>query len=167
MAHRYLAGIDIGTTGTKATIFDLSGSTIASAYREYSCIYPKPNWVEQNAPLLVSSAMEASREAMGKAGLAPKDIASIAFSTQRSCTFFLDKTNELVRPMISWQDQRAVAELDQIRQKIPAADYYQITGMPVNTTWLLPKILWLRNHESENWDKVRKIIQLQDYTLKA
>jgi xylulokinase len=43
MAHRYLAGIDIGTTGTKAVIFDLTGSTIASAYREYSCVYPKPN----------------------------------------------------------------------------------------------------------------------------
>ena len=167
MANKYLAGIDIGTTGAKTIIFDLTGKAVASAYREYSCMYPKPNWVEQNAPLLVSSAMEASREAIGKAGLAPKDIASIAFSTQRSCTFFLDKANELVRPMISWQDQRAVAELDEIRGKIPVADYYQITGMPLNTTWLLPKILWLRNHEPENWDKVRKVIQLQDYTLKA
>src|SRR5512143_2580046 len=155
MAHRYLAGIDIGTTGTKAVIFDLTGGTIASAYREYSCVYPKPNWVEQHAPVLVSSAMEAAREALSKAAVAPTDIASIAFSTQRSCTFFLDRANELVRPMISWQDQRAVAELDQIRGKIPVADYYQITGMPLNTTWLLPKILWLRNHEPQHWDRVR------------
>jgi xylulokinase len=167
MANRHLAGIDIGTTGVKAVIFDLTGSTIASAYREYSCVYPKPNWVEQNAPLLVSSAMEASREALGSAGVAPTDIAAIAFSTQRSCTFFLDDANELIRPMISWQDQRGVAELDQVREQIAPADYYQITGMPLNTTWLLTKILWLRNHEPENWKQVRKIIQLQDYTLKA
>jgi sugar (pentulose or hexulose) kinase len=167
MAHRYLAGIDIGTTGTKAIIFDLAGNTVASAYREYSCVYPKPNWVEQNAPLLVSSAMEASREALGKAGVAPGDVGSIAFSTQRSCTFFLDRANELVRPMISWQDQRAVAELDQVCERIARADYYQVTGMPLNTTWLLSKILWLRNHEPQHWEKVRKIIQLQDYTLKA
>ena len=39
--------------------------------------------------------------------------------------------------------------------------------MPLNTTWLLPKILWLRNHEPQNWEKVRKVIQLQDYVLKA
>ena len=63
MANRYLAGIDIGTTGAKTMVFDLTGKAIASGYREYSCVYPKPNWVEQNAPLLVSSAMEASREA--------------------------------------------------------------------------------------------------------
>lgn len=167
MANRYLAGIDIGTTGAKTTVFDLTGKAVASGYREYSCVYPKPNWVEQDAPLLVTSAMEASREAITKAGVTPKDIASIAFSTQRSCTFFLNGADELVRPMISWQDQRAVAELDQIRAKIAAEDYYQITGMPLNTTWLISKILWLRNHEPANWDKVHKIIQLQDYVLKA
>ena len=167
MGSKYLAGIDIGTTGAKTTVFDLTGKAVASGYREYSCVYPKPNWVEQNAPLLVTSAMEAAREAITKSGVAAQDIASIAFSTQRSCTFFLDRAEELVRPMISWQDQRAVAELEQIRGKIADADYYQITGMPLNTTWLLPKMLWLRNHEPENWDKVRKVIQLQDYTLKA
>jgi hypothetical protein len=140
MANRFLAGVDIGTTGAKTIVFDLTGNAVASGYREYSCVYPKPNWVEQDAQLLVSSAMEASREAITKAGVAPADIASIAFSTQRSCTFFLDRANELVRPMISWQDQRAVAELEQIREKIPTADYYGITGMPLNTTWLLPKI---------------------------
>ncbi len=167
MTQRYLAGIDIGTTGTKAVIFDLAGITIASAYREYSCVYPKPNWVEQDAALLVSSAMEAAREAVSKAGVAPTEIASIGFSTQRSCTFFLNGAEELVRPMISWQDQRGVAELDEVRQKIAPADYYQITGMPLNTTWLLTKILWLRNHEPHHWEKVRKIVQLQDYLLKA
>jgi xylulokinase len=167
MPHKYLAGIDIGTTGTKAIIFDLAGRTIASAYREYTCVYPKPNWVEQHAPTLVSSAMEASREALSKGGIAPADIASIAFSTQRSCTFFLDGAGELVRPMISWQDQRGVVELEQVREKIAEADYYDITGMPLNTTWVMTKILWLRNQEPENWEKVRKIIQLQDYVLKA
>ncbi len=45
MAHKYLAGIDIGTIGAKTIIFDLTGKAVASAYREYSCIYPKPNWV--------------------------------------------------------------------------------------------------------------------------
>jgi xylulokinase len=96
VANRYLAGIDIGTTGTKTIIFDLTGKAVASGYREYSCVYPKPNWVEQNAQVLVSSAMEASREAIAKACVAPDDIASIAFSTQRSCTFFLDRADALI-----------------------------------------------------------------------
>jgi xylulokinase len=38
----YLAGIDLGTTGAKATIFDHDGYPIAGAYRDYPCIYPKP-----------------------------------------------------------------------------------------------------------------------------
>ncbi|MCP4401266.1 MAG: xylulose kinase [bacterium] len=167
MANTYLAGIDIGTTGAKAIIFDLQGNIIASGYREYTCVYPKPNWVEQDAPLIVSSAMEASQEAISKAEVDSKEIASIAFSTQRSCTIFIDRADNLVRPMISWQDQRAVAELERIREQISPSDYYQITGMPLNTTWLLSKILWLRNNEPENWERVHKVVQLQDYTLKS
>ena len=52
----YLVGIDIGTTGAKTIIFDLEGGKLASAYREYPCHYPKPNWVEQDADLLVSAS---------------------------------------------------------------------------------------------------------------
>ena len=64
MAEKYLAGIDIGTTGAKAAIFDLKGDMISSAYREYGCSYPKPNWIEQDPYFLVSQAMEASKEAI-------------------------------------------------------------------------------------------------------
>ena len=61
MKERYIAGIDIGTTGSKAGIFDLKGNILSSGYREYSCSYPKPNWIEQDPSFLVSQAMEASK----------------------------------------------------------------------------------------------------------
>ena len=66
MSEKYLAGIDIGTTGAKAAIFNLKGNIISSAYREYGCSYPKPNWIEQDPYFLVSQAMEASNEAIYK-----------------------------------------------------------------------------------------------------
>ena len=102
----YLVGIDIGTTGAKTMLFDPEGRVIASAYREYTCVYPKPNWVEQDVDLLIQSAMETSRKAVSQSGINPKEIASISFSTQRTCSLFLDGDGVLVRPMISWQDNR-------------------------------------------------------------
>ena len=56
MANQYLAGIDIGTTGVKTGIIDLNGNVISCGYIEYGCSYPKVNWVEQDAQLLVESA---------------------------------------------------------------------------------------------------------------
>lgn len=167
MSEKYLAGIDIGTTGSKAAIFDFQGNSISSSYREYGCSYPKPNWIEQDPYFLVSQAMEASREAIEKSGLNPKDILSLGLSTQRSCSNFLDAKGNLLRPMISWQDSRCTEEVKEIITKFSAEKFYNITGFPVNTTWVLPKIMWVRKNEPQVWQKTAKIIQLQDFTLKA
>lgn len=48
-----LLGIDIGTTGTKCSVYDLNGKRVASAYREYSMIHPRPGWTEQDPPKVV------------------------------------------------------------------------------------------------------------------
>jgi len=167
MNERYIAGIDIGTTGSKAGIFDLMGNMIASGYREYSCSYPRPNWIEQDPYILVSQAMEASKEAIKKSGINPADIISLSFSTQRSCANFLDSNDNLLRSMISWQDSRCHEEINDILLKISAQEFYDITGFPINTTWILPKMLWVRKNEPEIWEKTKKVIQLQDFTLKA
>ena len=60
----YLAGIDIGTSGAKGMVFDLQGNVLGTGYREYPCSYPRPGWVEQDADLLVDSAMRAMSEAV-------------------------------------------------------------------------------------------------------
>lgn len=167
MSEKYLAGIDIGTTGAKAAVFGLNGNPLASAYKEYSCSYPKPNWIEQDPEQLVLNAMDASKEVILKSGISKKDIAALAISSQRSCTIFIDKNNKLLRPMISWQDSRSCLEVDEIRSKISDIDYYKITGFPNNTAWLLSKILWVRKNEPKVWNKTYKIIQLHDFTLKS
>ena len=167
MENKLLAGIDIGTTGAKAAIFDLKGNILGSGYREYQCTYPKPNWIEQDPDFLVSEAMNASKDAIYKSGINPNEIVSLGFSTQRSCANFIGKSGLLLRPMISWQDSRCSEEVLEIAEKILPEEYYRITGFPNNTTWLLPEILWVRKNEPAIWDKTYKIIQLQDFTLRA
>ena len=165
MKEKYLAGIDIGTTGSKAAIFDLEGNIAGSSYHEYECSYPKPNWIEQDPNQLVNEAMAAAKEAIKQSGIDPKEIASLGFSTQRSCTILIDKNRKLLRPMISWQDSRCVEEVRDITDRIPSKEFYDITGFPINTTWVLPELLWVRKNEPQVWDKVYKLLQLQDFTL--
>lgn len=166
MPEKYLAGIDIGTTGSKATIYDLKGNAVASAYEEYTCSYPKPNWVDQDAAFIVSSSMRSTQKAVAQSNLSPKDICSVSFSAQRCCSIFVDKDGNILRPMISWQDARTVDEVGDIAAKISAEKFYEITSMPLNTLYILTKMLWVRKNEPEIWGKVHKVIQLQDYTLR-
>ena len=110
----FLAGIDVGTTGAKTGIFNLDGKLISSGYVEYTCSYPKPNWVEQDAAHLAKAALESANKAISKSGIDSKKIASVSASTQRTCSIFIDKSGNPLRPMISWQDNRTIKEVEEI-----------------------------------------------------
>ena len=166
MAEQSVVGIDIGTTGAKAAVIRLDGTVVCTAYREYTCVYPKPNWVEQDVDLIVGKAMECCTEAVGRSGLPSSAIAAVSFSAQRCCSVFVDGKGSIVRPMISWQDNRAHEQVGEIERKISAAEFYDITGMPLNTTWMVSKMMWVRENEPANWKRVAKVVQLQDYALR-
>jgi len=166
MSRKYLAGIDIGTTGAKTAIFDLEGNIIGSGYREYTCTYPKPNWVEQDVTIVLNATLESAKEAVLNANVEPNQIQSIGLSSQRCCSIFVDENGEPMK-MISWQDNRTTKEVEQISKLISPADFYKKTGLPLNTTWILTKILWVQNNEPSVWNKTKKVLQLQDYVLKS
>ncbi|MDP3178296.1 MAG: FGGY family carbohydrate kinase, partial [Spirochaetaceae bacterium] len=167
MRSEFIAGIDIGTSGAKAIVFGLDGAPVASAYNEYGSSYPRPTWVEQDADLIVESAMRSMREAVSGSGLDPASIRSVSLSAQRCCAIFLDESGRIIRPMISWQDNRPVEELAEVKSVYPDDEYYRRTGLPNSTTWMLPKILWVRRREPETWAKTARIVQMHDYFLRA
>lgn len=163
--RKYLCGIDVGTTGAKTMIFDLDANILGSAYREYECMYPRPNWVEQDIEMVLGKTFETCAEAVENAGINPEEIASIALSTQRTTSIFLDE-NEQVLKTISWQDNRTTEEIEEIAEKISPEDFYNRTGLPLNTTWIISKVLWMQKKERNTWGKVKRIVQLQDYILR-
>ncbi len=163
----YLVGVDVGTTGARCVIFDLQGNIISSGYREYGALYPKPGWVDQDFTQMLPLTLDACKEATTKAGIDPKEIASIGFSTQRSVTVPVAKDGSCIRPMISWQDARTGAEVADIAKLIDPQKYYEISGMPLGTTWNITKILWMRKNEPDLFNKTYKFVQLQDIVLKA
>jgi len=164
---KYLAGIDVGTTGARCALLDLKGNIVASEYREYKSTYPKPGWVEQYLDEMLAMTMEACKATIAKSGINPKEIASIGFSTQRSVTVPIHKDGSKVRPMISWQDARTGAEVADMAKLIDGDKYYDISGMPMGTTWNITKMLWMRKNEPELYKETYKFVQNQDAVLKA
>lgn len=163
MKNIYMMGIDVGTTGTKAVVFDLDGNVISSAYREYGTINIRPGWVEQDARLLVDSTFDVCKESLK--GIDPALICSVGVSTQRACAIFIDK-NENPMKMFSWQDCRAEDEIQEIKQFISNEEFYKLSGLPLNAAWLLPKMMWVKKHEPEIYEKTKRVVQLHDLILR-
>ncbi|RJP28489.1 MAG: glycerol kinase [Actinobacteria bacterium] len=107
MNEKYILVNDVGTTGTRAVIFDHETNIISEVYREIPQIFPEPGWTEQNPADLFESCMEVTRKALDETGLQPGDIAAMGIATQRATSMIWDaETGEPVYNAITWQDTR-------------------------------------------------------------
>jgi xylulokinase len=159
--------MDVGTTGARCALIDLTGRIVASEYCEYGAIYLKPGWVEQDADEMIAVAMDVCKMTVANSAIRPEQIAAVGFSTQRSVTVPVYEDGRKVRLALSWQDSRTGAEVADMSKLIDPEEYYQISGMPMGTTWNVTKMLWMRKNEPELYRKTHKFVQLQDATLHA
>ena len=72
-----ILALDLGTTGNRAIVFDGGQRVVASAYEEFTQIYPRPGWVEHDPETIWASQLATMRLVMQRAGLGPEAIAAI------------------------------------------------------------------------------------------
>jgi len=157
-------GIDIGTSGTKTIAINESGAILASASAEYPCEHPRPGWSEQDPQDWWRATASTVRGVMVKAHLKPEDVAAVGLSGQMHGSVFLDAKGEVVRPALLWNDQRTGAEAAEIEAKAGGREgLVRLVGNRALTGFTAPKLLWLRKHEPQHWDRVRQVLLPKDY----
>ena len=80
---KYLLSLDEGTTSARAIIFDLGGTPLFVAQREFPQSYPKPGWVEQDPMELYATQSGVMSEVVAKSGISPAEIAAVGITNQR------------------------------------------------------------------------------------
>src|SRR5262245_31683271 len=159
----YLLGLDIGTSGAKALLCDDRGDVLATATAEYPLSSPFPLWSEQDPADWWSGARQALREVTQAAGIDAGQIAGLGLTGQMHGAVFLDAQGAVIRPALLWNDQRTAAECAEITERVGAARLIEIAGNPALTGFQAPKILWLRNHEPENYTRLAQVLLPKDY----
>ncbi|MDO5553511.1 MAG: xylulokinase [Planctomycetia bacterium] len=156
-------GIDIGTSGTKTLVINEEGRILASATAGYPCHVPQPLWSEQDPEDWWSAVVATVRAVMFKGKFQPGDVRAIGLSGQMHGSVFLDKSDRVLRRAILWNDQRTASECGEIETL--AGGREKLIGMvsnPAMTGFTAPKILWLRNHEPDLYEKTAKILLPKD-----
>ena len=159
----YYLGLDIGTSGTKALLITEAGQPVASDTQEYPLSTPRPLWAEQDPDDWWKAVVAATKAVLEKAGARGDEIAGIGLSGQMHGSVFLDKDNRVLRPAILWCDQRTQAECDWITAQVGSENLVKYISNPVLTGFTAPKIVWLRSHEREIYDRVVKVLLPKDY----
>ncbi len=159
----FYIGIDIGTTGTKTVLINENGKCIAGSTIEYPLDTPKQGWAEQDPGFWWDAAVKTIKDVLFKSNVSGKDIKGIGLSGQMHGSVFLDKNGAVIRPAILWCDQRTEEECEYITGKIGKSRLIELTCNPALTGFTAPKILWLRNNEPENYEKINKVLLPKDY----
>jgi xylulokinase len=154
----------VGTGGTRAIIVDEAGRILGSGTEEHIAFAsPKPGWAEQDPQDWWRAAAIAVRKALQASGIPGASISCVGFSGQMHGAVLLDEKDEVVRPALIWCDQRTEEQTKQLEQLFGLASLIQLTCNPPLTNFTLTKLLWVRQHEPENWARVRKVMLPKDY----
>jgi len=156
-------GIDIGTSSTKTLAIDQNGNILGEASKSYPCYHPQPLWSEQDPDDWWDATVATVRTVIQNARLKATDVKSIGLSGQMHGAVFLDRNNKVVRHAILWNDQRTQVECDEIENAAGGrSGLIKLVANPALTGFTAPKILWLRNNEPQNFEKIRKVLLPKD-----
>ncbi|HEU4767760.1 MAG TPA: xylulokinase [Pyrinomonadaceae bacterium] len=156
-----LLGIDVSTTGVKALLIDEAGQIVASATTALQLSTPKPLWSEQHPRDWWAAAVNSIKEVLREVNA--DDIAAIGLTGQMHGLVLLDEQGEVLRPAILWNDQRCGDQCDEIRASLGKERLIRISGNDALTGFTAPKILWVRKHEPDVYDRARHVLLPKDY----
>lgn len=124
---------------------------------------PKPGWAEQDPHDWWAACGEAVRSATRQADVRPEEIACVGFSGQMHGAVLLDEEDRVIRPAIIWCDQRTEEQAHELADSIGVDRLIRATCNPPLTNFTLTKLLWVRQHEAENWKRFRHLLLPKDY----
>ncbi len=160
----YVLGIDVGTGGTRALIMSGDGHVSASGTAEHEPLAsPQIGWAEQRPEDWWRAAGIAIRGALVNGKLRGDQISCVGFSGQMHGAVMLDARGDVVRPALIWCDVRTEKQCRELTERIGAEQLIRLTCNPALTNFTLTKLLWTRENEPENWERVRSVMLPKDY----
>jgi FGGY-family pentulose kinase len=158
----YVMGIDFGTGGVRAGVFDADGTPRGFHAAEFETDHPRPGRAEQDPDAWWSALVGAVRGVMEAGGVAPEQIAGISTDATASTVVALDEDGGHLRPAIMWMDVRADRQAARVTETGDPALKYNGHG-DVSAEFGLPKALWIKDEEPDVFARTRHITECGDW----
>lgn len=159
-----LIGIDLGTTGLKVSLWEETGRLLGAEYCEYPILSPQPGFAEQDPRAWWDGFISACRALAGRFPAEIGAVAGIGICGQMHTQVYLDEHDQVLRPAITWMDQRASAVVERINADPDAkALVLAETHNLATTTYTAPQVKWVQENQPEVWGRTRRLLVAKDY----
>ncbi len=159
---KYVIGIDLGTSAVKTILVNQTGEVCAEVSKNYPLIQEKAGYSEQNPEDWVQQTIHALKELVSKSEVQAGDIEGISYSGQMHGLVLLDQEQRVLRNAILWNDTRTTPQCIKMTEEF-GEQLLDITKNRVLEGFTLPKILWVKEHEPEIFEKTAVFLLPKDY----
>ena len=159
----YLIGVDVGTTSTKAVLFDEKAQVLDS-YKELYQLYRDGNGMaEQNPDDLTAAVEKVIHDAAERAKSLGGQVLAVSFSNANQSVILLDKNHQRLTRAMTWADTRAREVAAKLKATPDGADIYAQTGTPIHPMSPLTKLMWLKQTQPEKMAAAAYVADIKSY----
>lgn len=159
--NKLMVGVDIGTTSTKAVLFNKKGVALKTENYGYSLNKPDVNTAEQDPDEILQAVNQAIIGVTSDVN--SEDLQFISFSAAMHSLIAIDENNRPLTQCITWADNRSASWAEYIKDSPQGHDIYKRTGTPIHPMSPLSKILWLKKEFPEIDAKTKKYLGIKEY----
>ena len=158
--------IELGTNAVRVFAFDLSGRVIGSMKGYYPTFHTQPDYSEQDPEQLFITMLYVLKNLLNEKIHPEKyTVASICFSSSMHSVLAVDKNGVPLGNAITWSDNRAKKEAQQLKESSMADAMYNATGTPIHPMSPVFKIAWMKNNDRERFNQTSKFLSIKSYIL--
>jgi xylulokinase len=160
MSAKLFVGVDIGTQGVKAAVYDADGQCLGEAFRKSELLHPVAGAVEEDPERQVRSTCEVIAECASRAA-AKGTVAALAVDGQMAGVIGVGDDGRHVTPYDSWLDTRCAPWIEHMQREAGAEIVRKAGGPPSFNHG--PKILWWKHEQPKTYEQVRSFVQPGGY----
>ncbi|MBO7744217.1 gluconokinase [Paenibacillus sp. MWE-103] len=161
----YMIGVDIGTTSTKAVLFETNGAIVAKADEGYPLYTPTSSVAEQDPDQIFRAVLHTLKGVVAQSKAKPEQVLFVAFSSAMHSVILVDGEGKPLTRSITWGDNRSAAWADKLKRELNGHGVYLRTGTPIHPMSPLPKLMWLRHEQAELFRKAAKFVSIKEYVF--
>ncbi|MBB1079121.1 gluconokinase [Limosilactobacillus sp. STM2_1] len=159
----YYIGVDVGTTSTKAVLYDEKATVLKQFSKGYSLYRDVSGMAEQDPKAIITAVEEVIRQAANSTDLTTGQVLAVSFSSANQSVIMLDKDFQPLSRVITWADTRAQEVANELKNSPTGQHIYAKTGTPIHPMSPLTKIMWLNKTHPESIAQTAYFADIKSY----
>jgi Sugar (pentulose and hexulose) kinases len=161
----YLLSIDIGTTHTKAILYQHGVGIIGQETESYTTYYPLPGFVEQDPEEIFAAVLKATQRLINNSLVPPHTIAALVFGGIWQSLLPVDREGNALCHATTWADKRSIAQNERLKARLDTEEVKQRTGCTLHPMYFLSRLMWIRDEIPDVYKHASRFISIKEYII--